>query len=138
MNRQRTHDLINPTAAESQPVLSPARNCSAISIAHRAAVLIDGASYFAALDAVLRTAERSITIIGWDFDASIRLRLLIVRAYLTPDQQKQGLRQIGRAQACREIRHCSIGPTDKDRIGPFSALILGRDPAGGQWSIVAA
>lgn len=74
MNGQRTHDLINPTAAESQPVLSPGRNCSAISIAHRAAVLIDGASYFAALDATLRSAERSITIIGWDFDASIRLR----------------------------------------------------------------
>ncbi len=37
-------------------------------------MLIDGASYFSALDAALRHAERSIMIIGWDFDASIRLR----------------------------------------------------------------
>eukprot|EP00919_Chromeraceae_sp_WS-2016_P027083 GHVR01064418.1.p2 GENE.GHVR01064418.1~~GHVR01064418.1.p2 ORF type:complete len:149 (+),score=15.94 GHVR01064418.1:535-981(+) len=62
----------------------------------------------------------------------------IVWVYLTPDQQKQGLWQKRRAQACREVRHCSIGRADKDRIGPLSAFILGRDPAGGQWPIVAA
>jgi len=55
-------------------VVVPGRNCCAVSKADRAAMLIDGECYFAALDASLRSARRSITIIGWDFDASIRLR----------------------------------------------------------------
>jgi phosphatidylserine/phosphatidylglycerophosphate/cardiolipin synthase-like enzyme len=42
--------------------------------ADRASVLIDGAPYFAHLEAALRNARRSILIIGWDFDGSIRLR----------------------------------------------------------------
>ncbi|WP_206019306.1 phospholipase D-like domain-containing protein [Roseovarius spongiae] len=62
--------------AEARPaaVLVPGRNCCALSEAERAALLIDGEAYFAALDASLRRAERSILIIGWDFDARIRLR----------------------------------------------------------------
>jgi phosphatidylserine/phosphatidylglycerophosphate/cardiolipin synthase-like enzyme len=37
-------------------------------------VLIDGQDYFGCLEQALRTAERSIFILGWDFDASIKLR----------------------------------------------------------------
>ena len=56
------------------PILHPGRNCWRVARADRASVLIDGAPYFAHLEAALRKAQRSILIIGWDFDGSIRLR----------------------------------------------------------------
>lgn len=76
MNRQSVHHASKGPTAETEgaPVLVPGCNCCSVARANRAAVLIDGAAYFAALDAVLRRAERSIMIIGWDFDASIQLR----------------------------------------------------------------
>lgn len=43
-------------------------------MAARAAVLIDGAEYFRHLESSLRRAQRSIMIVGWDFDGRIRLR----------------------------------------------------------------
>ncbi len=55
-------------------ILAPGRNCWRVAQAHRAAVLVDGATYFDRLEAALRRAERSILILGWDFDGSIRLR----------------------------------------------------------------
>jgi phosphatidylserine/phosphatidylglycerophosphate/cardiolipin synthase-like enzyme len=54
--------------------LQPGRNCWRVAHAERAAPLIDGATYFAHLETALRNAQRSILIIGWDFDGSIRLR----------------------------------------------------------------
>jgi phosphatidylserine/phosphatidylglycerophosphate/cardiolipin synthase-like enzyme len=56
------------------PILKPGQNCWRVAQAERAAVLVDGAAYFAALEASLRQARRSIHIVGWDFDGSIRLR----------------------------------------------------------------
>ena len=56
------------------PILRPGQNCWRVAQADRASILIDGAPYFAALETALRRAERSILIIGWDFDGSIRLR----------------------------------------------------------------
>jgi phosphatidylserine/phosphatidylglycerophosphate/cardiolipin synthase-like enzyme len=50
------------------------RNCWRLAETQRASVLIDGADYFRRLDAALRSAKRSITILGWDFDARIQLR----------------------------------------------------------------
>jgi phosphatidylserine/phosphatidylglycerophosphate/cardiolipin synthase-like enzyme len=55
-------------------LLAPGRNCWRIARAGRAAVLVDGAGYFEQLEAALRRARRSILILGWDFDGSIRLR----------------------------------------------------------------
>ncbi len=55
-------------------ILRPGQNCWRVAQADRASVLIDGAPYFACLEAALRRAKRSILIIGWDFDGSIRLR----------------------------------------------------------------
>src|SRR5690606_4295760 len=55
-------------------VLEPGRNCSGTPLARRAAVLIDGATYFGHLEEALRRAERMIFIVGWDFDAAIKLR----------------------------------------------------------------
>src|SRR3954468_23631181 len=53
--------------------LQPGRNCGAIATAQRAALLVDAANYFTALESVLTRAQRSILIIGWDFDGSISL-----------------------------------------------------------------
>jgi phosphatidylserine/phosphatidylglycerophosphate/cardiolipin synthase-like enzyme len=41
--------------------------------AHRASLLIDADSYYSRLYAALQKAERSIIILGWDFDAGISL-----------------------------------------------------------------
>ena len=54
-------------------ILKPGRNRWHIERAERAAVLIDGASYFSRPDQGLRSARRSIPIVGWDFDARIKL-----------------------------------------------------------------
>jgi phospholipase D1/2 len=42
--------------------------------AEQVAFLIDGDEYFSRLDEVLRQAQRSIFIVGWDFNPDIRLR----------------------------------------------------------------
>jgi phosphatidylserine/phosphatidylglycerophosphate/cardiolipin synthase-like enzyme/uncharacterized membrane protein YdjX (TVP38/TMEM64 family) len=42
--------------------------------ADRAALLLDGASYFGALRSALLQARRSVTIVGWDIDSRVRLR----------------------------------------------------------------
>lgn len=49
------------------------RNCWRIEAADRFAVIIDGADYFRAARAAMLKAESSILLIGWDFDARIRL-----------------------------------------------------------------
>lgn len=49
------------------------RNCWRIAAADRFAVIIDGADYFRAARAAMLKAERSILLVGWDFDARIRL-----------------------------------------------------------------
>jgi phosphatidylserine/phosphatidylglycerophosphate/cardiolipin synthase-like enzyme len=63
-----------PARAQSCPILQPGRNCWRIAPADKASALVDGAEYFTYLEAALRKAERSVLIIGWDFDGSIRLR----------------------------------------------------------------
>lgn len=55
-------------------VLRPGDTCWRVSRSHRAALLIDGEDYFRRLDEALRSARRSIFILGWDFDSRIRLR----------------------------------------------------------------
>jgi phosphatidylserine/phosphatidylglycerophosphate/cardiolipin synthase-like enzyme len=68
-----------PMPRQAQPqrpgsIAEPGRNCWKVARAKRAAVLVDGAAYFAALEAALRKARRSVVILGWDFDGRIRLR----------------------------------------------------------------
>jgi phosphatidylserine/phosphatidylglycerophosphate/cardiolipin synthase-like enzyme len=58
----------------SASILEPGRNCWRIERAGRAVVLVDAACYFDRLEQALRSARRSILIVGWDFDARIRLR----------------------------------------------------------------
>lgn len=53
--------------------LQTGKNCGAIATAARAALLVDAANYFSAVEWGLSHARRSILIIGWDFDGNIRL-----------------------------------------------------------------
>jgi phospholipase D1/2 len=66
-------DRIRPPAASAPRLLVPGRNCWRIERAHRAAVLIDGKDYFAALRAALVQAQHSVFILGWDIDSRMRL-----------------------------------------------------------------
>jgi phosphatidylserine/phosphatidylglycerophosphate/cardiolipin synthase-like enzyme len=62
------------SAAAASPILQEGRNCWRIAKARRAAVLVDGADYYQRLERALRAAQKSILIVGWDFDARIKLR----------------------------------------------------------------
>lgn len=54
-------------------LLQPERNVWRVARAERAAVLIDGASYYAALRAAMIKAQRLIVIAGWDIHSQTRL-----------------------------------------------------------------
>jgi phospholipase D1/2 len=54
-------------------ILAPNRNVWRIGQAERAAILIDGASYFGALREALIKARSTVFIIGWDLDSRTRL-----------------------------------------------------------------
>ena len=54
-------------------VLQPGRNCDPLATADRFALLIDGASYYAALAESIGRARRSVFILGWDLDSRVRL-----------------------------------------------------------------
>lgn len=65
---------LEPACAPFRPILRPSGNCWRVVPSNKAGVLVDGAEYFTSLETALRKAQRSIIIIGWDFDGSIRLR----------------------------------------------------------------
>ena len=56
-----------------QTILKAGKNCWRIAHAERAAFLIDGEDYFAAIRDTLLLARRSIFIIGWDLHSELRL-----------------------------------------------------------------
>lgn len=55
-------------------LLVPGRTCWRVEAADRAAVLVDGAAYFAAFAEAVERAAHSIILIGWDFNSRVRLR----------------------------------------------------------------
>ncbi|HEY6822504.1 MAG TPA: phospholipase D-like domain-containing protein, partial [Burkholderiales bacterium] len=62
-----------PRRGDGQSLLRLGYNCSAIARAERAAVLIDAESYFRAFHDAALKAQRSITILAWDFNSQTRL-----------------------------------------------------------------
>lgn len=63
-----------PPSLPAWPLLRPGETCWRIERAERVAFLLDSAAYFAAAKAALLRAERSILLLGWDFDPRTRLR----------------------------------------------------------------
>lgn len=55
-------------------LLQPGDNCCAIAHADRVALLVDGESYFDAFVRAAERAQRSLIILGWDFDSRTVLR----------------------------------------------------------------
>ncbi len=55
-------------------ILVPGRNVWRVAKARRAAVLLDGAEYFAALRSAMIKARHSIVIAGWDIHSQMQLR----------------------------------------------------------------
>ncbi len=60
--------------SKETPIVKPGRNAWRSAIAEKVAFLVDAADYFKRLDQVLDLAQKSIFIIGWDFNPMIRLR----------------------------------------------------------------
>ncbi|HUJ01420.1 MAG TPA: VTT domain-containing protein [Usitatibacter sp.] len=54
-------------------IFRPGENCSDVGTARRAAILVDGERYFDAFARATARAERSILIVGWDFDSRMVL-----------------------------------------------------------------
>ena len=65
-------DLV-PSAAGTPRRLEPGRTCWRIEQAARASVIVDAEDYFIAARAAMLQARHRIMLIGWDFDARIRL-----------------------------------------------------------------
>lgn len=55
-------------------IIAEGRNCWRRTWSSRIAFLVDGSAYFSALAEALEKAERSILMLGWDFDSRTRLR----------------------------------------------------------------
>jgi phospholipase D1/2 len=65
--------LIHAYQPLQSPILEVGRNCWRLQPADRAAFLIDGAAYYRAFRKAAVQAERSIMILGWDFDSRVRM-----------------------------------------------------------------
>ena len=65
--------MIYPYPPLQSSILEAGRNCWRLDPADRAAFLIDGAVYYRAFREAAIQAERSIMILGWDFDSRIRM-----------------------------------------------------------------
>jgi phosphatidylserine/phosphatidylglycerophosphate/cardiolipin synthase-like enzyme/uncharacterized membrane protein YdjX (TVP38/TMEM64 family) len=60
---------------EKRPrILQPPHNCWQIAPSPRAAFLVDGDAYFAAVAAAIERARESVLILAWDIDSRVRLR----------------------------------------------------------------
>ena len=53
--------------------LDPGRNCWRIERADKVRLIVDAADYFSTVRQAMMTAEKRIMLIGWDFDARVRI-----------------------------------------------------------------
>jgi phospholipase D1/2 len=58
----------------SDRIVRPGRNCWKVARASRVAFLVDASAYYSALAQAAEQARESIIVLGWDFDARVRLR----------------------------------------------------------------
>lgn len=71
----------------SETILNEGRNCWRRPHADRAALLVDGSAYFAALADAIERAEQQILMVGWDFHSQVRLRRDAARPDAGDDDQ---------------------------------------------------
>lgn len=75
-------------ASAERGILAPGENVWRIAHAERASLIVDAADYFTAARAAMLKAEKRIMLIGWDFDARIRLG--------SPKHRSEGPATVGR------------------------------------------
>jgi len=66
-------------------LFEPGRNCREVARADRVAFLVDSEAYFRQLRRAFLAAQRSILIVGWDFDGAMQLE---------PDRDAEELREL--------------------------------------------
>ena len=59
----------------NESILRPGVNCAEVARAKRVSLLVDAQAYFSAFARAAESAERSILILGWDFDSRTMLEL---------------------------------------------------------------
>lgn len=64
---------MNHLPLSTGPMLEPGRNCWRIERADKARLIVDAADYFATVRQAMLSAERRIMLVGWDFDARVRI-----------------------------------------------------------------
>lgn len=95
-------------------ILKPGHNCWRVEHADRLAFLVDGADYFRAFREAAVQAERSIWIIGWDFDS----RCLLVKDPLDRLPNRLGAFLLT-LLSCRRKLHIYVLPWDFHMIYAF-------------------
>jgi phospholipase D1/2 len=84
MHRPREAQARGARAPESEPrprtLLRPGYNCSTVARAERVALLVDADAYFKAFYQAALRAQRSITILAWDFNSQTHLHFEPVEA----------------------------------------------------------
>src|SRR5665213_3167196 len=85
-------------------LLVPGSTCWRTEPADRAAFMVDNELYFAALYSALRTAERSIHILGWAFDPRTRLAPDGAETPDDPDEVGRILIELCRARPGLDVR----------------------------------
>src|SRR6478752_3927774 len=70
----------------SENLFRPGENCCAVAHSSRVTMLVDGEEYFDTFVRTCERAERSITILAWDFDSRMVLRY---------DENKKPLETLG-------------------------------------------
>jgi phospholipase D1/2 len=85
-------------------ILRPGINCCAVAHTQRIALLVDGEAYFRAFHTAALKAERSIIVLGWDFDSRMRLHLDETRPGEPPAQMGDFLNYLVRRRRGLHIR----------------------------------
>lgn len=93
----------NTADRETARFLVPGKTAWRVARARRAAVLIDAAAYFKALENALPKARRSIYIIGWDINHVVPLHCGDCTGYAKPSL-RQYLNRLARRNRQLEIR----------------------------------
>src|SRR5262245_900707 len=85
-------------------LLKPGVNCCAVAHANRVALLVDGADYFHAFFRAALRAERSILVLGWDFDSRTLLHQERAAPGDPPAQTGEFLNYLARRRRGLQVR----------------------------------
>jgi phospholipase D1/2 len=103
-------------------ILKEGETCWRIAKADRLSIIVDAADFFAAAKNAMTKAQRSIYLIGWDFDTRIRLEPEGAKDDKWPDQLGSFLNAIARSNEDLDVRIL------KWDIGLINSITRGETP----------